>query len=281
MSGSSIISTVINGLYWMYRGQEWGGEIYQLAKDVNILAEKDQPLLKDHVRVACQVGTCVLDLYVLKKDWNAATLEKDIKVKDKDINKFRDELNKNKALSAQFQAMSLTTHIGHNVTNGHLINQNTLYRIFCLAKKNAQLPPEHQMEGATMATLKACAIVGVGSVALSYFDNWYELYGPNAPQIELDVDYEGIPEEHEDNPVFSQYLCPITQMPMRFPVTAPSVPGHPGHHFERKAIIDWLRRNKTNPMNQQPLRLNQLRENTAMREIIENELKRLKDLNAN
>ncbi len=89
-----------------------------------------------------------------------------------------------------------------------------------------------------------------------------------------------IPEQFHNDPTFSQFICPITQLPIRFPVTLRSGNGH-DFHFERAAIRHWVqtcinRRNPiTNPASREEIDRENLVENLDIRDIIENRLREL------
>jgi len=61
-----------------------------------------------------------------------------------------------------------------------------------------------------------------------------------------------------------EYLCPITQCIMVEPVI-----GSDGNTYEKSAITEWLRTNTTSPVTRQPMRLDSLRPNYALRSMIE------------
>eukprot|EP01012_Entosiphon_sulcatum_P056993 TRINITY_DN806_c0_g1_i1.p1 TRINITY_DN806_c0_g1~~TRINITY_DN806_c0_g1_i1.p1 ORF type:complete len:633 (-),score=78.34 TRINITY_DN806_c0_g1_i1:25-1923(-) len=60
------------------------------------------------------------------------------------------------------------------------------------------------------------------------------------------------------------FLCPITQQRMRDPVQAPD-----GHTYERSAIEEWLHAHQVSPITRQPIRIDQLVPNYALRTAIE------------
>ncbi len=63
---------------------------------------------------------------------------------------------------------------------------------------------------------------------------------------------------------FNSLLCPITLEMFIEPVI-----GSDGHTYERSAIVDWLHRNKISPMTYEPMSINSLRSNLAVKNIIE------------
>jgi Mg-chelatase subunit ChlD len=58
--------------------------------------------------------------------------------------------------------------------------------------------------------------------------------------------------------------CPITMLPMTDPVMTPC-----GTSYERHAIEEWIRRNGNDPITKEPLSINRLRPNIALRTLIE------------
>jgi hypothetical protein len=61
-----------------------------------------------------------------------------------------------------------------------------------------------------------------------------------------------------------EFLCPITLTLMSDPVI-----GGDGHTYERAAITQWLRTNPHSPMTRQPLAVNSLKPNYALKSAIE------------
>ncbi|CUI17282.1 U-box domain-containing protein 7 [Candidatus Protochlamydia naegleriophila] len=271
------MNSIKNGCYWLMRGLWFCREVGDLADDVQKLQENYQDQVvnaSDVVKVACQIGTVAFDFYVTKKDWEAPDLEHKIQIKQGDVEKIQKELEKNKATSARLQAMALGTSILHDqLEEGKSTwNQCTIARLIGFVRKNGEVPIEQRMIGSV-----ACLpVMTVGALTVDAcvrgFDAWYEIYGQHANHISFEVNYEGIPEAHRDNAVFGRYTCDLTGRPMRFPVTAPNHNGERNHHFERSAIIEWLRGHRTNPVNGVPLRLHELRENLQMRQLIEQEM---------
>jgi hypothetical protein len=60
------------------------------------------------------------------------------------------------------------------------------------------------------------------------------------------------------------FICPICQEIMVDPVVTPS-----GQSFERNAIEQWLKKNKTDPITRQYLTIEQLYPNRALKQLIE------------
>jgi len=65
------------------------------------------------------------------------------------------------------------------------------------------------------------------------------------------------------------FFCPITQEVMQDPVVDPE-----GNSYERSAIEDWLSKNNTSPLTRAPLTKSQLAPNRALREIIQEEIRK-------
>ncbi|PIS02056.1 MAG: hypothetical protein COT85_07925 [Chlamydiae bacterium CG10_big_fil_rev_8_21_14_0_10_42_34] len=75
---------------------------------------------------------------------------------------------------------------------------------------------------------------------------------------------------HQDA-LFSQFICSITQEPIRDPVRDPTG-GNATILYERIAITNWLRINETSPHTRQPLRVENLVECPALKLIIDERL---------
>ena len=69
----------------------------------------------------------------------------------------------------------------------------------------------------------------------------------------------GITDPDKDE-FIKHFVCPITGELMNDPVVTPSM-----HRFERKAIEDWVRRNGTCPISREPLSLQQLKPDFAVK----------------
>ena len=80
-----------------------------------------------------------------------------------------------------------------------------------------------------------------------------------------------IPDEYEEDEVFSQYICPITQVPIRYPRRDPQT----GHIYEAHAIIGWLELNPTSPLTRSPLTPAELEEVPEIQAQIETRLREL------
>ena len=61
-----------------------------------------------------------------------------------------------------------------------------------------------------------------------------------------------------------EFRCPITQEMMTDPVVATD-----GYTYERSAITEWLKKNPTSPMTRQPIRLEDLKTNRALKQSID------------
>jgi U-box domain len=62
----------------------------------------------------------------------------------------------------------------------------------------------------------------------------------------------------------NEFLCPITLTIMKDPVIASD-----GYSYERTAIVQWLRMNPLSPLTRQPMDINFLQRNYALRAAIE------------
>jgi hypothetical protein len=72
----------------------------------------------------------------------------------------------------------------------------------------------------------------------------------------------------DEIPSKKNFICPITQDVMTQPCVAN------GTSFEYDAIVEWLKTHDTDPVTRQPLTIEELRPNLALREIIEQWLKK-------
>ena len=62
------------------------------------------------------------------------------------------------------------------------------------------------------------------------------------------------------NSIIDSITCPITQLPMKDPVT-----GSDGQTYEKSAIINWLQRNSTSPTDRNPMNIESLKLNVAIK----------------
>jgi len=62
------------------------------------------------------------------------------------------------------------------------------------------------------------------------------------------------------NSIIDSITCPITQLPMTEPVT-----GSDGQTYEKSAIINWLQRNATSPTDRNPMNIESLKLNVAIK----------------
>ena len=92
-------------------------------------------------------------------------------------------------------------------------------------------------------------------------------------QLDLDlIHYPNIPLPLHGDQVFRQYICPITQAPIRDPVRDPT---NGMTLYERTAIVAWLQQDRDNPqspMTRLPLQVEQLQEVPLVRNIINSRL---------
>ena len=68
----------------------------------------------------------------------------------------------------------------------------------------------------------------------------------------------------DESNVPKSFFCPITSMVMRDPVVDLE-----GNTYERSAIEEWLSQNSTSPVTRQPLRVDQLNPNRALKDAID------------
>ena len=66
--------------------------------------------------------------------------------------------------------------------------------------------------------------------------------------------------EAEDDDFMKHFICPITGEVMTDPVVTPNM-----HRFERKAIEEWVQKNGTCPITREPLRMDQLKPDFAVK----------------
>ena len=91
----------------------------------------------------------------------------------------------------------------------------------------------------------------------NYFNN--NIYNENNFNFNFDeIDEEKVyGERNEIKEEFDEEygICPITQDYMTNPVITPS-----GNYYEKSAIIDWIEKNKTDPLTREPLTVDMLME---------------------
>lgn len=94
-------------------------------------------------------------------------------------------------------------------------------------------------------------------------------------------DYIPIPEEFEDDPILSQYICPITSCLIRHPITLKQSKGAREFHFERIGIFGYIqfsvqhRLPIINPSTRELMRPCQLYPNDELQAIIDERLAEL------
>lgn len=77
-----------------------------------------------------------------------------------------------------------------------------------------------------------------------------------------------IPPELADDSIFSRYVCPITQEPIRHPV---GLPGEP-HLYEQSALVRWVTARGTSPTNRQRVGVHQIVAKRAIQALIDHRL---------
>ena len=85
--------------------------------------------------------------------------------------------------------------------------------------------------------------------------------GANDDFVQIDnalrlTQFKSIPSQFEDDEIFKQYTCCLTQAAIRDPVGDPTADGKT--LYERKAIMTWLRRSPVSPVTRKPLFVAQL-----------------------
>jgi hypothetical protein len=78
----------------------------------------------------------------------------------------------------------------------------------------------------------------------------------------------GITDPDQDE-FIKHFMCPITGELMNDPVVTPNM-----HRFERKAIEEWVRSNGSCPISREPLRLDQLKPDFAVKSAIQGYIKK-------
>lgn len=144
-----------------------------------------------------------------------------------------------------------------------------LYSFCRRVEKSDELPPLNK--DATAEDVNAFVETAQNILRASY-DDWYDKYGFDAFRINGNKNYPDMPHEYRDNAVLNIFIDPITQAPIRIPVTVKNKNGGPDYHFERKSILNWLASHATNPIDNTPLTWQELKENEVMRNFIEREI---------
>lgn len=96
--------------------------------------------------------------------------------------------------------------------------------------------------------------------------------------IEPNVKYAPIPQEHKANKIFRQFKCWITKKPIRYPtiiIAESGVPIEPIHFFERASLWGHLISNDVYPGTERQINVNDAKEHLGARKLIEDELKKL------
>ena len=101
--------------------------------------------------------------------------------------------------------------------------------------------------------------------------------GPHDVARDLDLDllhYPNIPEPLHGDQVFRQYVCPITQQPIRDPVRDPT---NGMTLYQRRAIEVWLQHNPVSPITRRPLQIADLQPAPTVRNQINSRLRQYQD----
>ncbi len=256
---------LIDTTWWLIQGKCLYDEAIDLKKDIdNLLMKNENKHHADYTETIFKVAIICFDCLALKKDFNAYGLQ-------------GGELRENQLYSAGYQTLACASKISmHLIKNEDLINTDIALRILAIFRRNGQAIGSVELAyGPTIALSTITSVDYLQEAIHTYFCNWYAKKAAIAAGIEYDLNYERIPEKHFENKIFKLFKCPITLEPIRYPVTAPNRQGGPDHHFERAAILEWLKKNNTNPVTNLELHIHELKENHDMREIIEAEMTRL------
>ena len=116
-----------------------------------------------------------------------------------------------------------------------------------------EVPPDRSLDGRV-------TLLSRPSSALPSFEDDVDIYEeeiikpslpdlPPFPEIPKRLDISmirEIPQELEEDPLFTEHMCPVSGLAIRDPVRDRR---HPNHIYERKAINQWLFVNKRSPLN--------------------------------
>lgn len=83
--------------------------------------------------------------------------------------------------------------------------------------------------------------------------------------------YTLIPEQYDNDPIFSQYVCPITNSVIRYPICIRD--GQTNHYYELAAIYQWVHDHGTNPLTRGALVLQDLRVDLTVQRVIEDRMR--------
>lgn len=86
--------------------------------------------------------------------------------------------------------------------------------------------------------------------------------------LQLRMEQQQQQQQQEENQLPQSFYCPLTLAVMSEPVMDPE-----GNSYEKHAIEDWLSRNSTSPITRNPLSVNDLVANRALREAIHEQTK--------
>lgn len=268
--------------YWGYRSFGLGQQALEIEQQVSEHLSKGSLSTKEGLSLAARTTTLACDIMVLRSDWQGSKLEKRIEqlhltnqeTTPSDMPALKQELNKCQMHSIIYQTGAVASCITHKVCdNKPVMDRDVTSRLGTIVYTVGQATQQPYLEkGGAVLT----ATVSMDKLK-ERFHHWYSRHAKDAPPIEYSINYMSIPSNYEYNRIFQQFICPLTKKPIRYPVTISNPLGN-DYHFERKAILNWLRTHNTNPITNSPLFVHELRENLQMRQIIETEIKRLKIL---
>lgn len=88
--------------------------------------------------------------------------------------------------------------------------------------------------------------------------------------------FSTIPEAFHEDPILSQYICPITLCPIRYPLRDPVI----GHIYEAHAILAWVTNNHTSPLTRNRLEPGDLQQVPGLQARIAARLRNLEETRA-
>jgi hypothetical protein len=118
-----------------------------------------------------------------------------------------------------------------------------------------------------------CGIVGVLAGVLG-FKLFQDACANETEEIEQkkkvpEINYDDTTDEYAD---YESFICPISNQIMKDPVMT-----HKGITYERRSILDWLKKKKECPITRTPLKEDQLTTNYALKNAIDEYLRKNKN----
>lgn len=149
-------------------------------------------------------------------------------------------------------------------------------------RKNLKRYTSYARTAAVFETLGDTHVVSQAFVLVAEFARQFRETHRTRRDDELGMDpleRDTIPEGLEDDEVFSQYICPITRLPIRHPVFDPTTATatSPGTMYERSAIEEWVNRHHTSPESRRHLERVELIPAREAQTIIDNRLRQIRE----